>query len=792
MDLRSRILRHALLSVAFVLLYLALNRPEVILLSQLGFTAWYPATGLCLGLLLGGSPWYALLMCLSDMLAGSLIYHVPLLSFTETAGAVGAAACYAAAAYVLRGPLRIDLGLRRRQDVVRYVVVTVTAALAATGVGVTCLAVDKTIPWSEFWPSAKGWFFGDAIGLLGVAPFLLIHIFPWVRANLSPAAGKHLGSPNSASEKLVVFTSGAVAEGVGQAAAISGALWIMFGPRFGAPGPLYLCFVPILWIAVRQGIRRVAIGSLALNFGIVVAMHMYPPTAHQLTKVSLLMLVVSAVGLIVGAAITERHRLGLELQEQTSYLHSLIQNSPLGIAVLDKRGHVELTNPAFERLFLYSQSELSGRDLDSMFLPDDEFSKSAPLTPQVLTERTFHTTVRRRRKDETVLDFEIHSVPLLADGQLRGAYTIYQDISERIKASEAERIHAESLGQLVKELQLRTNQMTMLKEMGSLLECCATTKEACTVVSQSVQKLFPDALSGSLYLFKSSRNTVEMAARWGDPAVSEPLFAPDACWALRRGQPHWSHDTGTSVDCLHLAATSSGHCLCVPMVGQGNILGVLQLEFSEQNAQSEGATESLGESRERLAATVAGQVALQLASLQLRETLRDQSIRDPLTGLFNRRFMEESLDRELQRAARKKHQVSVLFLDLDRFKRFNDAYGHDAGDLVLRSIADLLRNFFRSDDVCCRFGGEEFGIILPESSAEHAAFRANGLRAAVRGLKVQYHDQMLETVTLSVGVAAFPEHGTTSEELIKAADRCLYISKSSGRDAVTVAGELKV
>jgi diguanylate cyclase (GGDEF)-like protein len=131
--------------------------------------------------------------------------------------------------------------------------------------------------------------------------------------------------------------------------------------------------------------------------------------------------------------------------------------------------------------------------------------------------------------------------------------------------------------------------------------------------------------------------------------------------------------------------------------------------------------------------------------------------------------------------------VSVLFVDLDHFKRFNDTFGHDAGDLVLRSIADLFRKVFRMDDVICRYGGEEFGIILPESSAENAVMRANALRELTKKLQIRYKNHTLGTVTLSIGVAAFPAHGETSDELLKAADQCLYKSKAAGRDLVTVA-----
>jgi diguanylate cyclase (GGDEF)-like protein len=184
---------------------------------------------------------------------------------------------------------------------------------------------------------------------------------------------------------------------------------------------------------------------------------------------------------------------------------------------------------------------------------------------------------------------------------------------------------------------------------------------------------------------------------------------------------------------------------------------------------------------------VAAQVALSLASLRLRETLRDQSIRDPLTGLFNRRFMQESLDRELQRAKRKKRPLTVIFIDLDHFKRFNDTFGHAAGDLILRTMGELFLRHFRGDDVICRYGGEEFAIILPESSAKDAAKRANLLRIEASKISMRHLGQVLDSVTLSIGVATFPENGSTTEQILRMADQCLYQSKTEGRDRVTVA-----
>src|SRR6202040_379742 len=311
---------------------------------------------------------------------------------------------------------------------------------------------------------------------------------------------------------------------------------------------------------------------------------------------------------------------------------------------------------------------------------------------------------------------------------------------------------------------------------------------ACDVVAKSVHKLFPDAPSGALYLFRSSRDLIEVAVRWGKNYALAPTFPPDACWSLRRGLPHWSGYPGNEVACQHLTKSSTTESLCVPLVAQGNIVGVLHLEF-ESGAQLQGefGRDSLRDRYQQLAISAASQIALSLASLQLRETLREQSIRDPLTCLFNRRFLEESFGRELQLAGRKKHSVAVLFLDLDHFKRFNDSFGHDAGDMVLQSLADLFRSFFRTTDICCRYGGEEFAIILPESSSRDAALRADALRSEVKSLRLQYKKATLGQLTPSVSVAAFPEHGSTSRDLLKIADQCLYESKARGRDVVTVA-----
>ncbi len=415
-------------------------------------------------------------------------------------------------------------------------------------------------------------------------------------------------------------------------------------------------------------------------------------------------------------------------------------------------------------------------------------ASSSELIPEVLEGQTLQKTVRQQRNDGTFLDLAVQVVPLTIDNTVRGAYMIYQDISDQIRASEMERSQSESLGKFVNQLQLRAHEMALLNEMRDLLECCANPAEASKVVAESVQKLFPQACSGSLYLSKSSTDLADATVHWGAASLAQPFLTMDSCWCLRRGQPHWSEHSGNGVKCSHLMEDSNATSLCVPMMAQGHTLGVFCLGFASGDCvASTGHTETLRASLQLLAVSVAGQTAMAFSSLNLRHKLQEQCVRDPLTELFNRRFMEESLERALMCAARSLQPLSVILIDVDHFKGFNDRFGHNAGDRVLQSIADLLRTFFRASDICCRHGGEEFAIILPDSSLQNAVVRANALRTEVKRINLHYDNQDLGPVTVSMGVAAFPDHGETSDALLKTADRCLYESKASGRNIVTAA-----
>lgn len=198
-------------------------------------------------------------------------------------------------------------------------------------------------------------------------------------------------------------------------------------------------------------------------------------------------------------------------------------------------------------------------------------------------------------------------------------------------------------------------------------------------------------------------------------------------------------------------------------------------------------SDQLTQAKQKLALTAAEQTSLALANLKLRETLQHKSIRDPLTGLFNRRYMEEFLEQELSRACRKEQPIGILVLDIDYFKHFNDNFGHEAGDIVLREVSIFLRQHVRKSDIVCRYGGEEIVMIMPESSLENTSQRAEQLRQGIKQLELKHRDRSLGTISVSIGVASFPEHSPRGPELIRAADAALYRAKAEGRDRVVTA-----
>src|SRR5258708_17159013 len=527
--------RDVLFALSVVLVFFLLSQPKIILVSpDLGFTAWYPGVGLVFAVMLCVSPRYFPLLVFADMLAGFTIYHQPLFSCSETVAPVISAGSYAAAAYLLRGPLRIDWTLRHRRDVVRYVFVTMVAVVPAMFAGVASLVKDHTIAPNQFWGSALEWYVGDAIGLVGFAPFLLIHVFPRVERELSTfrrEAGRRIEGRRT---ELPRSHSREILEAVGQLSAIVLVLWIMFGRSLGPKQFYYLSFVPIIWIAMRQGIRRVVTALVIFNFGIVVALRIVPlPPDFQL-KIGVLMLAVSATGLIVASEVSERHRTARQLRVRTGFLNSLIEHNPLAIAIQDGEGCVRFCNDAFASLFLYSHEEVVGNRLNQLICSAGSVAEDYGLAVPSRPGETVHKAVSRVRKDGKSLDVELHEDAINLDSRQSGGYAIFRDISEEVKSAAEAEEHAKSLNNLVTELQLRTMQMSLLNDMGGLLQCCGNMDEAFAVVAQSARKLFSASTGGTVFVFGPSREALEATATWGEGFASEPVISPTDCCALRR------------------------------------------------------------------------------------------------------------------------------------------------------------------------------------------------------------------------------------------------------------------
>ena len=392
---------------------------------------------------------------------------------------------------------------------------------------------------------------------------------------------------------------------------------------------------------------------------------------------------------------------------------------------------------------------------------------------------------KRLRSDGTVVDVEVAARPHVYEGKA-AILVILRDISDRKRSEQNLQRTNARLGDAVSELERQSREDAQLREMSEVLQACASLEEAYPVISRYCRLLFA-GWAGALYVLNPSRKLLAAAVIWGDPRASEQVFGPDECWGLRRGRVHTVKDADGLL-CRHLRQAPAGGSVCVPMVAQGDILGVLYLE---RNTADEGPAEALPdgalESCQSLAVLVVEHLSLAVANLRLRETLRSQATRDPLTGLYNRRYMEETLEREVPRALRKAMPLTAVMLDIDHFKEFNDVFGHAAGDLLLHELGVFLQAHVRAEDVACRYGGEEFTLIVPELSAELAVSRLEELREGVKQIRVEYHGQPLGPVAVSLGVAFLPEHGRDAATLLRAADRALYRAKTEGRDRVVVA-----
>jgi len=441
----------------------------------------------------------------------------------------------------------------------------------------------------------------------------------------------------------------------------------------------------------------------------------------------------------------------------------IIDEFPTGMLVADRDGNITFANRTTERLFGYSREELVGQTVE--FLVPERFRRqhagerdAFTQAPQVRPMGANRDLVGRC-KDGREIPIEIGLKPFeTAEGFFTLATIV--DISER---------------------QSRTVQTIERLKLESDLRQCFTVQEAYPHIASLVKRLFPNE-SGAMFLIDAETGMAGAVVEWGRDG--EPLtpasFPARECGAIRQGRPFVAEGGTKKKRCSHGPNPPPAACICVPMVAQGEILGIFHVG-------SGAGQKKWAPAKKHLVEAVADQCAGVVATLREKEKFRLLSMHDALTGLSNRRSMEETLVREIHQAARSHRPLSVIIFDVDHFKQFNDTFGHEGGDALLCEFAALLQRTIRKSDVCCRYGGEEFVVVLPEASQEDTWRVADRVRALTQDIRVTLRQTPLGTTTCSAGVASYPAHGKNSRDLLRSADEALYRAKRGGRNRVEVA-----
>jgi len=502
--------------------------------------------------------------------------------------------------------------------------------------------------------------------------------------------------------------------------------------------------------------------------------------------------------------IRQRLTVEKEMRRQRAMLRSVLNSMGEGVAVVDETADFTLFNPAAERLLGLQSTDRNAKEWATHFhafksdkktsfpvndLPlykvlRDQVAEPAEIwVPQVQPATQSPSTASPAQGTW----IRVTARPLESEeGFIKGGVAVFGDVSQQKNAESALRQAQENLQTALHDAERRERETAQLNQLSEWLQSCRELKESYKFIEHGLQNLFPYGIGGSVSLTSASRNLVETVGSWGEPA-SATVFSPEECWALRRGRLYRSDEKSPVLRCPHLSPDSTDRVICIPLAAQGETLGVISINATPEAIDNYGKTGADADARLALAERAGQQISLGLANLQLRETLRNQSIRDALTGLYNRRYMEESLARELHRAKRKKSALAILMIDVDHFKRFNDTMGHETGDQLLKKFGEYVRSNIRADDIACRYGGEEFTLILPDAGLDGVLVRAEALREGSSQLAVDSGIRSAMHITISIGIAIFPDNGLSGEELLRTADAALYQAKSAGRNQVVVA-----
>lgn len=427
--------------------------------------------------------------------------------------------------------------------------------------------------------------------------------------------------------------------------------------------------------------------------------------------------------------------------------------------------------------FGMNEEDIVGLYPEDVYSPEDAANIKQNLQKVIETKEPLVTEIMISREGEKFWFSDVLYPIYSTDGKMVAIGTIGRNITKR-KLAESELVATQTqLTERVKELEQRNEELILLSEMLTMLQYSKDLEEGFIVVGQYLRQLF-HGRSGSLLVIDQQGCRLSIPSTWGRVSTTEMNYNGNDCWAIRRCKPYLLESTENGIVCKHIAdraIPSSTYCL--PIIIDSEAVGAVHLE----SYYPEG---TLPTNIRRLAETAVEQISLALTNIHLRHSLRMQAIHDPLTGLYNRLYLEESLSRELYRLDRSGQPLSIVIMDLDNLKEINDRYGHPAGDAILRELGKLLKHLVRVSDMPCRYGGDEFILVLPDTNMEAAIARAIKIRDEFERISVPFGTQTLGSFTISVGVSSSPENGHTSQDLIAAADKALYSAKKQGRNKV--------
>lgn len=449
-------------------------------------------------------------------------------------------------------------------------------------------------------------------------------------------------------------------------------------------------------------------------------------------------------------------------EEASSYARSLIEASLDPLVTISADGKIMDVNVATEKITGIHRNKLIGSNFSVYFTDPHKAEDGYQLAFSRGVVRDYPLAICHTSGNITPV---LYNATVYRDktGKVAGIFAAARDITALKKARE--------------DLEETISLMRIIREMSDLLQSCQYQEEAYPIITKALSSLLLET-KGSLYISDNKKQVMKCVGKWGNHTVEEYL-PPEECWAMRRGHIHISgYAHSLSPRCKHILDDSHPYA-CISLFSHTKGLGLISIRFERPETQERTFSKIMP-----LVEASADSIRLALANLALMEKLRESSLKDPLTGLYNRRYLEQTLGRELLRVHRSGKSLCVAMLDIDNFKKVNDSYGHGTGDDVLKTISSIINNFRFGSDIVCRYGGEEFVIVLADINPNTASEILAHLRAEISNTKILVENGSSIYVTVSIGYSFYPIDGRDQNTLISAADKALYSAKRTGKNKV--------